>query len=223
MDLKGRNFLTLKDFSPEEITGLLDLAADLKAKKTALPLPLRLLKSAALYTGLFSVFVLARGMVTLGAGRAIGENPLILLVALAAALIAPSFSANKVFEWISINRVLVVGDVAVVAAFAALATLIEGGRFDARLVDAGLRHVYRFHTPGGKGLTIAGWDAGCWTGEALRIRSDAKAAWAVDLMGNRTELKPADGAWTWTISREPAAIVLDGATCATIDTGKNVK
>ncbi len=35
MDLKGRNFLTLKDFSPEEITYLLDLSADLKAKKKA--------------------------------------------------------------------------------------------------------------------------------------------------------------------------------------------
>ncbi len=35
MDLKGRNFLTLKDFTPEEITYLLDLAADLKAKKKA--------------------------------------------------------------------------------------------------------------------------------------------------------------------------------------------
>ncbi|MDY3920413.1 MAG: ornithine carbamoyltransferase [Candidatus Limivivens sp.] len=33
MDLKGRNFLTLKDFTPEEITGLLDLAADYKKKK----------------------------------------------------------------------------------------------------------------------------------------------------------------------------------------------
>ncbi len=33
MNLKGRSFLTLKDFSPEEITYLLDLAADLKAKK----------------------------------------------------------------------------------------------------------------------------------------------------------------------------------------------
>ena len=30
MDLKGRNFLTLKDFTPEEITYMLDLAADLK-------------------------------------------------------------------------------------------------------------------------------------------------------------------------------------------------
>ena len=35
MNLKGRNFLTLKDFTPDEITYLIDLAADLKAKKKA--------------------------------------------------------------------------------------------------------------------------------------------------------------------------------------------
>lgn len=33
MNLKGRSFLTLKDYSPEEILYLLDLAAELKAKK----------------------------------------------------------------------------------------------------------------------------------------------------------------------------------------------
>ena len=33
MNLKGRNFLTLKDFTPEEINFMLDLAADLKEKK----------------------------------------------------------------------------------------------------------------------------------------------------------------------------------------------
>ena len=33
MNLKGRNFLKIKDFTPEEITYLIDLAADLKAKK----------------------------------------------------------------------------------------------------------------------------------------------------------------------------------------------
>ena len=33
MNLKNRNFLTLLDFSPEEIKGLLDLAAELKQKK----------------------------------------------------------------------------------------------------------------------------------------------------------------------------------------------
>ncbi len=35
MNLKGRNFLTLKDFSPEEIEYLLDLSAELKRKKKA--------------------------------------------------------------------------------------------------------------------------------------------------------------------------------------------
>ena len=35
ISMKGRSFLKLLDFSPEEISGLLDLAADLKAKKKA--------------------------------------------------------------------------------------------------------------------------------------------------------------------------------------------
>ena len=33
MDLKGRNFLTLKDFTPEEITYLIDLSEEVKEKK----------------------------------------------------------------------------------------------------------------------------------------------------------------------------------------------
>ena len=33
VDLKGRNFLKLLDYTPEEITYLLDLAAELKEKK----------------------------------------------------------------------------------------------------------------------------------------------------------------------------------------------
>ena len=41
MNLKGKNFLKLLDFTPEEIGGLLDLAAELKAKKKAgIPHPL---------------------------------------------------------------------------------------------------------------------------------------------------------------------------------------
>ena len=35
MNLKGRDFLKLLDFSPEEIGGLISLAAELKAKKKA--------------------------------------------------------------------------------------------------------------------------------------------------------------------------------------------
>ena len=33
--MKGRDFLKLLDYTPEEILGLIDLAADLKAKKKA--------------------------------------------------------------------------------------------------------------------------------------------------------------------------------------------
>ncbi len=35
IDLKGRNFLELQDFGPEEIRGLLELAKELKAAKLA--------------------------------------------------------------------------------------------------------------------------------------------------------------------------------------------
>ena len=35
MDLKGRDFLTLKDFTPEEISYLLDLSAELIRKRKA--------------------------------------------------------------------------------------------------------------------------------------------------------------------------------------------
>ena len=36
MNLKGRDFLTLRDFTPEEIEYLVDLAAELKARKKQL-------------------------------------------------------------------------------------------------------------------------------------------------------------------------------------------
>ena len=35
MNLKGKSFLKLLDFTPEEINGLIDLAAKLKAEKKA--------------------------------------------------------------------------------------------------------------------------------------------------------------------------------------------
>ena len=43
VNLKGRHFLTLKDFTPDEILWLLDLASELKTKKR-LGLPGDLLK-----------------------------------------------------------------------------------------------------------------------------------------------------------------------------------
>ncbi len=49
MDLKGRNFLTLKDYTPEEIGYLLDLAAELKdKKKKGIPVDIHRGKNVAL-------------------------------------------------------------------------------------------------------------------------------------------------------------------------------
>ena len=49
MNLKGRNFLTLKDFTEEEILYLLDLAADLKdRKKKGIPMDVLRGKNVAL-------------------------------------------------------------------------------------------------------------------------------------------------------------------------------
>ena len=49
MDLKGRNFLTLKDYTPEEITNLLELSAKYKAeKKAGVQEPVRTGKNIAL-------------------------------------------------------------------------------------------------------------------------------------------------------------------------------
>ena len=46
MNLKGRNFLTLKDFTSEEIEYLIDLSAELKAKKKAIETASEHLKKA---------------------------------------------------------------------------------------------------------------------------------------------------------------------------------
>lgn len=98
------------------------------------------------------------------------------------------------------------------AAFAALTALLEGGRFEATLVERGARHVYRFRAPDGKSLVVAGWDGE--RDETLSVATDARRAFAVDLMGNRTELKGTDGAFSWSVGENPSAIVLENATRA---------
>ena len=49
MNLKGKDFLKLLDFSPEEIEYLINLAADLKAKKKAVRFMLRNLAAKGFY------------------------------------------------------------------------------------------------------------------------------------------------------------------------------
>ncbi|WP_420133000.1 spermidine synthase [Rhodopseudomonas sp.] len=51
----------------------------------------------------------------------------LFLAALAVALVAPAFASGKIYDWIGINRMLIVGDVAAVAAFAAL--VLRAGRW----------------------------------------------------------------------------------------------
>lgn len=98
------------------------------------------------------------------------------------------------------------------AAFAALTALLEGGRFDSVLSERGTRHLYRFQAPDGRSLVVAGWDADCE--ETLAVMSDAQRAYAVDLMGNRTELKGNDGVFAWTVGENPSAVLFEGATRA---------
>ena len=95
------------------------------------------------------------------------------------------------------------------AAFSALTALLEGGRYDATLVEKDARHVYRFTGPDGSSKIIAGWDAA--KVETLVVRSDARRAFAVDLMGNRSELKGEGGEWRWQIGEDPSAVVFEGA------------
>ncbi|NVN87469.1 MAG: fused MFS/spermidine synthase [Rhodopseudomonas sp.] len=58
------------------------------------------------------------------------------LAVLAIAVIAPAFTTGKIFSWIDSNRVLVIGDVAVLAAFAALALGVNRWKVFATVVLA---------------------------------------------------------------------------------------
>ena len=44
------------------------------------------------------------------------------------------------------------------AAFSALASLVHGAQFDARLVETEGRHIYRLWLPERRGLSLVGWN-----------------------------------------------------------------
>ena len=101
------------------------------------------------------------------------------------------------------------------AAFSALTATLAGGTFEARLVDTSAQRIYRFRGPDGKSCVLAGWDDGDGP-VRLAIRSDATRAYAVDLMGNRTELGGESGTWIWEVSENPSALVLENGVTAEI-------
>ena len=101
------------------------------------------------------------------------------------------------------------------AAFAALAPIVHTAKFDARLLEDGGRYAYRLVLSGDRGFALAGWDdASGGRAGALKVRTDARSARIVDLMGNSTEVPVSDGSVSWPLSRDPSALVLESATHA---------
>lgn len=104
------------------------------------------------------------------------------------------------------------------AALSALIAALQGLDFDHPLHVEKTRWTYCFaghREDGFAGIAFAGWDeAAPKRGCAIRVRTDARAAVRVDLMGNRVPVKVRDGVATWTLRADPSALLLEGATRA---------
>ena len=100
-------------------------------------------------------------------------------------------------------------------AFSAFTAVFGGLRFDRTLCDGEYRRVHRFQSAaeGRRRIVVAGWDAAALaTNVPIRVKTDAKDVWAVDLMNNRLRLKPVDGQVEWHLSYRPSAIMCEGGT-----------
>ncbi|MBR3086761.1 MAG: hypothetical protein IKH04_10210 [Kiritimatiellae bacterium] len=67
-------------------------------------------------------------------------------------------------------------------------------------------------------IVFAGWELAANHGCKARVRTDARAAHAVDLFGNRSSISIANGMVEWKIGNTPCALLLDGAWSAEIET-----
>lgn len=105
------------------------------------------------------------------------------------------------------------------AAFAAMATTFRHLAADGLVFDGKDRQVMRFRgrRAGRDVRVIAGWDMFAANPMDVRVRTDAKRAWQVDTMGNRTEVPVSEGAAVWAISCNPSALFLEDASRAEPD------
>ena len=73
-------------------------------------------------------------------------------------------------------------------ALSAVTTIFQGLDFDGRVLSDGPRQLYRFKgsKEGFSGVVLAGWYMDFSDGTPVRVRTDAKRAWAADLMDNRS-------------------------------------
>lgn len=101
-------------------------------------------------------------------------------------------------------------------AFAALATVVGGGEFRRTVFEDGSRFCFEFAKEGN--LVLTAWDESD-SGMEIPVTTDAPRAWRVDLMGNRETLQLSGGNVSLTMSKEPCAIILEGATFASIPEG----
>lgn len=100
-------------------------------------------------------------------------------------------------------------------AFAALSSTVGGGEFRRAILDTETRFVFEFRK--GNDLVLAAWDEKAPDDVNIPVETDAKRAYRVDLMGNRTVLPLEGGRTRLTFATEPAALVLEGATFASAD------
>lgn len=90
---------------------------------------------------------------------------------------------------------------------------------DGPVAENGSRFVARWsgEREGGRQIVFGGWDLAAETNCRVRVRTDARAAFAVDLFGNRTPLPASGGMVAWEIGKTPSALLLNGAESAEID------
>ena len=100
-----------------------------------------------------------------------------------------------------------------VSSFAALATTFRHMAADGIAMDGIDRQVMRFVGVGARRgeRAVAGWDVFAAEPMKVRVRTDAKRAWQVDTMGNRTDVPVRKGVAVWMISKNPSALLLERA------------
>lgn len=104
-------------------------------------------------------------------------------------------------------------------AFAGLTSCFEGLRPQKAVHEGPNREVFLFAgTRGGKTVQVfVGWDMKAQTSIAVRVRTNAKRAFAVDLFDNRSETCVSDGVATLSLGKTPSALVLEDVSEAMLD------
>jgi hypothetical protein len=104
-------------------------------------------------------------------------------------------------------------------AFAGLTSCFEGLRPRGIVHEGKNREVYLFSgvREGRDVQVFVGWDRKLETNIAVRIYTDAKRAFSVDLFDNRKELQVADGVVALSIGKVPSAVMLEDVSRASLD------